>query len=391
MENVENELTHSAVRREDFSSETHYFNEVEFYLEFDKLIFDYEFLLDIENCWEDIPTNTVDRYNTFKESAGRYYFLHYLQEYKDLTMRSEIKSVVTALHQEYFQMDNNPKLKETHPDYYATHLKATRFIKEFVDKGNVVLLKYSKKDVETMLYLLHRENYFENFNIPDDAFDVNSSVNPYSIIAEVHAKYFLFTEFIKDVHNKLNPIEEGNATTLLLPKYEPNEYIPEPAEINNENRLVAALINPTFKAKYDKILQILSEKNPLAEVTNNLPKATKNEIISSTGAMRNFQNKLVYRVEDNKVFVDKEYKRLNTFLVYLFAYMITMKWMDRAENYANTCLIIANTIFDKDGENDKILLDRAQLNAAVKKLEANGPIDESNSYLKFINLLVSNV
>jgi hypothetical protein len=68
-----------------------------------------------------------------------------------------------------------------------------------------------------------------------------------------------------------------------------------------------------------------------------------------------------------------------------------MKWMDRAENYETTCQIIANTMFYKDGENDKILLDRAQLNAAVKKLEATGQTDEFNSYLKFINLIVSNV
>jgi hypothetical protein len=390
MENTESELQHNDVRKEDFFSETYYFNGVEFYKEFDKLILEYDFLLDIDNYREDIPKNAADRYNIFKDSVARYYFLHYLQEYKDLTMRSEIKSVVIALHQEYLQMDNNPKLKETHSDYYPIYLKATRFIKEFVDKGNDVILSYSKEDVETMLYLLHRENYFKDFPIPDDAFDVNSYSNPYSIIAEVYAKYFLFTEFIKDVYNKLSPVEGGNGTTPFLRQTEPIN-IPEHAVINNENRLVAVLIHPTFKSKYDKILRILSEKNPLGKVVSNLPVAKRNELLSLKNELKIFQNKLVYRVEDEKVFVDKKYKRLKTFLVYLFAYMITMKWMDRAENYETTCQIIANTMFYKDGENDKILLDRAQLNAAVKKLEATGQTDEFNSYLKFINLIVSNV
>lgn len=171
----------------------------------------------------------------------------------------------------------------------------------------------------------------------------------------------------------------------------PKKYISKSGNLNNETRLVTDLINPLFKAKYDKILQILSEKNPLAEVVNKLPKAKGNELLSHKNELKNFQNKLVYRIENEKIFVDREYIRLNSFLVYLFAYMITMRWMNRAENYATTCQIIGNTIFNKDNENDRILLDRAQLNSAVKKLEATRQTDESNSYLKFIDLIINNV
>ncbi len=247
-----------------------------------------------------------------------------------------------------------------------------------------------------MVYLLHRENYFKIFPIPDAAFDVNSPSNSYAIIAEVYAKYVHFAKYIEDKYKNFNPEEENTITALPQPEVA-NKYMPESANINSETRLVKDIIDSKFKDKYDNILKILSNNNPLREVVKKFPKASQIELTSYKGDLSGFKKKMIYRTENEKVFVDKSYDSLKTFLVYLFAYMITMEWMTVYESDGITsrsdkitCQIIGNTFFDKDDVNENIMLDRGQLNGIKNLLKVKGHTDEKNYYLKFINIIVSN-
>ena len=387
MENTER--SHDNVKREECVSEAHYVNAVDFMLEFDELLDEYPFLFNIEHYNDMIPLSTSERYEVFKKSAVYYYFLYNLQEYKDLTLRSEIKSVITGLHQECYLMLNNPMLEASHSGYSLLYLNATRFIYELVVKENADLAKrYSNEQIATYLYLLHKTEYFKIFPIPDEAFDLSSSPSPYSVIGEVYARYFLFAKFISEIYQNMG--EENLQSELALPIF-PNEYIQEVIQENQETRVVKDLMNPEIQIKFDKIINVLSETNPLGAIVTRSKTPANQILLSSKNKLKYSQRQFVYRVEGSLVFIDPKYAKRGKLLTYLFAYMISMKWMTLGGSYGTTAQIIANTFYNKDDETKKITIDRAKLNEYVLELEKNGPIDKENIYLVFINLICGNL
>ncbi len=387
MENIEDELQHESVDRDRYTNEVHYLNEVEFNIEFDKLVGEYDFLTSLENYREQIPLTTIKRYNTFKKSVARYYYLRYLQEYNDLSVRGKVANVTSILYLENFQMVNNPKLDKKHRNYNDFYLGAIKFINEFVAKNNSEIVnKYSNEDVESMLYLLHRDGYFKTFTIPDDAYSIES--NAYANIGKVYAKYFLFADFINEKYQAICKIEEGSIQTEeLVPTLKSNTT----RQTKKETRTVANLINKGYADRYNAILKTLSESNPLLKVVSKPEfKSERHKLTGYKSDLSCFKKQMVYTIAENKVIMDENYQNLDTFLMYLFSYLIKEGWMKLVDdnNISATVRIINNTFFTKSDENIQIGIDRPQFNTILNKMLAE-KVPEDYFHLMFIKMIVS--
>ncbi len=375
MNKPDNELSHSDVFREGSISDYHYYNEVEYEIALEELHHNFGFITALDDYYEEIPIDTPERYEVFKKSTAQFYCLNLIRDYKDLTLRTNNNIIVKGLLDEIKKLEDDPRNNKENPDYASRFIKAIKLINTMSDLRNEKLVyEYSAEEIKSFLYILHKEEYFKLFPIPEDAFDIKISTNRLDLIGEVYGKYFLFKEYLEKVNDTL---ENKN-----VEETKPNKTHKK----NKEYRKISEILNEDFKEKFTGIINILSKEKPFYNIIRELSSVEK--VHFKKNKMAAFDPSFIEKHEDNVIYFNGNKTNLDTFLCYLFAYLFFNHWIMSDIKITDYKRIIDNSLFNNE-KNNFFDVPRSSLNKYINDYRANN-IESDNQYVILVKQIISN-
>ncbi len=148
----------------------------------------------------EIPQTAKERYELLKKFSAKYFFYHYKVHYLNKILADNDTNAIKAEIQELDKIKKHEQLSDTdkrnklYPDAveYIHHRK------------NYNQFSFTYEQIELFIYILHENNFFSRFLLPDEEFYNNRMNQP---IADSYGKYFLFYDYLTNKLKDLQPID----------------------------------------------------------------------------------------------------------------------------------------------------------------------------------------
>lgn len=379
------ERMHDCVRREEYESDIHYFIEVDYNIEFDILLDKYNFILDPDQYRELIPDDTKERYELFKASTAQYYFLEYRKEYRNFTLDKDNLSIVKGYISEIEKITDKPELNKDHSDYHNLYLSAVRFINGLSGMiRNFKLEDYSKEQIDTFLYLLHREEYFNLFPLKYDAFDMDKPDNRYRLIGENFGRYFLFADFLEEIQTTLTSLTWTPESNIVIRNKAINQKVDGGFDAN-----IFDLVQNEYLKNFNELLKKLSEDNPLFALTSNTE-------LHRDPKFNKYRKKIIHEITEEAIYVDESAKA-STLFAWIIAYMCKFHWIEYEFNsdttektFPHIAEVVSKSLFYHQKREKSIMCYGNIINRYYRILIA-GKGAHTNCYTKLLGEIFSNI
>lgn len=159
-----------------------------------------------EKFEDEIDLNIIEeasaRYQIFKDYVAQFYTYDFLGSYANRVIRDDdVNAIVAAIH-EINEVRKHPLLKDpkTRSQLY---MKGQQLMTSIANSKRE-LRQYDKQTMTLILYILHKNLYFNTFPLPARFFEIASGTQD-DDIGIVYAKYFLFYKYLSGRLKDLAP------------------------------------------------------------------------------------------------------------------------------------------------------------------------------------------
>ncbi|MFA6150530.1 MAG: hypothetical protein WC716_04350 [Chitinophagaceae bacterium] len=219
------------------------------------------FFAQSDTNYEELDASTSERYGLLKDASAKYFFAQEKLKLRDELLIGDAKTLISGKIQELQKIVLNRKLAVP-IERKKIYISAIHYLNSLYNGEDTS--RFKEEEIFLMLHLLHSDNYFEQFHLPDLAIISIDDNNIFNLIAKAYGKYTLFYNFL---------LEEAAIFSL---KTQTN-FKNIPHRENKKERKTKNLIQIWQGSEQQYLEAISFLKQPFVEGENDVPFITEDK------------------------------------------------------------------------------------------------------------------